>query len=59
MSVCSMSQEPYIIWLSFPVHMCKMIIAPRVFSFFKSLIFQVVRGGGGGGGVKGQKKILK
>ena len=30
-------------WLSFMVHMCKMIISPSVFFiFFKCLIFQVV-----------------
>ena len=39
----SISHEPYIIWLAFMVHMCKMIISPGVFSiFFKSFIFQVV-----------------
>ena len=38
------SHEPHIIWLSFVVHKCKMIISPRSFSiFFKILIFQVVR----------------
>ena len=41
---CSIYQEPYIKWLSFMVHMCKMIISPGVFfQFFKILIFQVVR----------------
>ena len=46
------SQEPYIIWLSFMVHFCKMIISPGVFfHFFKILIFQVVRG------VKGLKLV--
>ena len=29
----SMSQEPYIIWLSFLVHICKMVISPSVFFF--------------------------
>ena len=38
------SQEPYIIWLSFMVQMCKMIISTAVFFNFKVLIFQVVRG---------------
>ena len=41
----SIYQEPYIIWFSYMVHICKMIISPRqVFFpfFFKSLIFQVV-----------------
>ena len=28
---CSISQEPYIIWLSFMVHLCKMTISPVVF----------------------------
>ena len=36
---CSISQEPYIIWLSFMVHMCKIIIYPGVFSFFKKFWF--------------------
>ena len=41
------SQEPYIIWLSFIVHFCKMMISPGVFfflHFFKILILWVVRG---------------
>ena len=37
------SQEPYIIWLSFMVHMCKMIMSPGLFFvFFKILIFWAV-----------------
>ena len=41
----SRSQEPYIIWLSFMIHMCKIIISPGVFfHFFKIFIFRVVRG---------------
>ena len=44
----SISQEPYIIWLSFMVQMCKMIF-PGVFFNFKILIFWVFRG------LKGQK----
>ena len=44
------SQGPYIIWLSFMVHLCKMMISPGAFfHFFKILIFWVVRR------VKGQK----
>ena len=31
---CSISQEPYIIWLSFVIHRWKMIISPGFFSFF-------------------------
>ena len=51
---CSISQEPCIIWLSFVVHMCKMMISPGVFffHFLKILIFLVVSG------VKGQKMAL-
>ena len=49
---CLISQEPYLIWLSFVVNMCKMIISPGVFVFvyvfflhiFKILIFWIVRG---------------
>ena len=49
---CFISQEPFIIWLSFMVHMFKIIISSGVFfHFFKILIFWVV------GGVKGQKKV--
>ena len=47
-------QEPYIIWLSFEVHKCKMMISLVFFfffHFFKILIFQVVRG------LKGQKMV--
>ena len=54
---CFISQEPHIMWLSFMVPMCKMIISLvffLIFNFlffhlFKILIFWVVRG------VKGQK----
>ena len=42
--LCSMSQEPSIMWLLFMVQMCKMIICPGVFFNFKT-----VRG------LKGQK----
>ena len=49
---CSISQKSYIIWLSFMVHMYKMIISPGVFfHFFKILIFCVANG------VKGQKMV--
>ena len=49
------SQEPYIIWLSFMVHLCKMMIslAGFFFHFFKILILWVIKGGG----VKGQKMV--
>ena len=44
------SQEPYIIWLSSMVHMCKMIISPGIFfSFLKFWVFGLL------GGLKGQK----
>ena len=44
------SQEPYIIWSSFSVHMCKRIIFPGVFLwFFQVVFFRLVIG------VKGQK----
>ena len=41
----SISQEPYIIWLSFMVHICKMISSGFFFffHFFKNFIFQYVR----------------
>ena len=47
----SISQEPYIIWLSFMVHMCKMIISPEFFFFFSKFWFLGYRG------VKGQKTV--
>ena len=45
----TVSQKSYIIWLSFVVNKCKMIISPGFFSFFENFDFQVVRR------VKGQK----
>ena len=48
----SISQEPYIIWLSFMLHICKIIISPGIwFHFSKILSFWVVRG------VKGQNMV--
>ena len=47
----SISQEPYIMWLSFMIQMCK-IISPGVFFNFKILIFWVFRG------LKGQKMAV-
>ena len=47
--MCSISQEPYIIWLSFMVQMCRMIISAGIFLNVKILIFQVIKG------LKGQK----
>ena len=42
---CSVSYKPYIIWFSFMVHICKVIVSPSIFfDFFKILIFQVVSG---------------
>ena len=35
----SISQEPYIIWLSFMVNMCKVIISAGGFSFFQNFDF--------------------
>ena len=53
------SQEPYIIWFSFMVHMYKMIISPCVFFIFsKFLIFWIVRGVKGQQMVQNDKKIL-
>ena len=56
----SIYQEPYIIWLSFVVHMFKMIISLVVFfQIFKILIFQVIRRVKEQNiGVKGQKITL-
>ena len=49
---CSISQEPYIIWFSFMVHLCKMIISPGVFFFFSKSWFSGLLKG-----VKGQKIV--
>ena len=53
-SVSQKSQEPYIIWLSFMVHMCKVIISPCVFFIFSEFWFSELLGGGG---VKKQKVV--
>ena len=37
---CFISQEPYIIWLSFMICMCKMIISPGFFSVFQNFDFE-------------------
>ena len=51
----SMSQEPYIIWLSLTVHLCKMMISLGVlFIFSKFWFFGLLVGDRG---VKGQKMI--
>ena len=48
-SVCrALFQKPYIIWSSFTVHICIMIISPGIFPFFNNLdffwLFMVVKG---------------
>ena len=48
------SLKPYIIWLSFMVHLCKMMMSPGVVVIFKKIvIFWLVRG------VKGQNITRK
>ena len=51
--LCFISQESYILWLSFMVHLCEIMISPGLFfvCFFGFLIFWVVSG------VKGQKMV--
>ena len=49
----SLSQEPHLIWLSFLVHMCKMMIFPGIFFIFSKFWFSGFFGEGGGD--KGQK----
>ena len=53
--LCSISLEPYIVWLSFMVHKCyAMIISPGIFfPVFQN--FDFLRCYGGGGGWKGEK----
>ena len=39
----TISREPYIMWLSFMVYICKMVISPGFFfHFFKILVLQIV-----------------
>ena len=45
----SISQQPCIVWLSFMVHICKMMISSGIFFFFQNFDFLVHTG------VKGQK----
>ena len=40
-----LSQEPYIVSLSFMVHMCKMIISPGLFFNFQNFDFPGCQGG--------------
>ena len=47
----SIYQESYIIWLSFVVRMCKMIISPGFFSLFQNFDFLCCYG------LKGQKTV--
>ena len=53
----SICQEPYIIWLSFFVHMRKMVISPGFFFIFLKCWFLRLlgEGGGRGAGLKGKK----
>ena len=37
--LCLISQEPYVMWSSFVVHKCKMIISPGVFFIFSKFWF--------------------
>ena len=50
---CTIPQEPYIIWLSFMVHICKMIISSGVFFIFSKFWFS-----GSIGLVKRQKTVM-
>ena len=47
----SVSQEPYLIWLWFLVHMYKMMISPAIFFIFSKFWFFCFLGGG----IKGKK----
>ena len=52
------SQEPYIILLSFMLYMCKMKSVCTFFIFFKTLIFNVIRGRGGEGRMGKRAKLM-
>ena len=57
--LCSISQEPFIIWFSLMVHMFKMIIFPDFFfHFFRILIFQVVGNARGRKMAQNDKKLF-
>ena len=51
-----LSQEPYIIWFSFMVHLCIMMISRGIFFIFPKFWCSGLLGGWGGG-VKGQKMV--
>ena len=53
---CSISQEPYIMWLSFMVHLCKMIISRGIFYIFSKFW---ISGSLGGKRVKNGSKWQK
>ena len=53
--LCSISQGLYIIWLSFMVHMCKMIIYRGVGFCFSKFWFSGLSGKGGEGQKNGPK----
>ena len=53
------SQELYIIWLSFMVHLCKMMISPGVFFHFFKIFDSMGCYKGRGGGCKGAKNCPK
>ena len=55
--LCLVYQEPYIIWLSFMLHLFKMIVSPGIFSFFQKIFF-LVSGVKGGKMVQMTKKFL-
>ena len=44
----SISQEPYILWFSFVVHKCKMIMSPGIFFIFSKFWFFWFLGGSKG-----------
>ena len=54
----SISQEPYIIWLSFMVYICKIIMSSRIFfHFYKSLTFWIHSGLKGRQTIQNDKKL--
>ena len=55
---CFISQKPYIIWLSFMVHLCKIIISPSAFFIFSKFWSSGLLGGKRGKNSPKWQKIL-
>ena len=57
--LCPLSWEPSIIWLSFIVHMFKVIISPGVFFIFSKVWWSVISGVKGQIAIQNYKKLCQ